>query len=158
MSSPTSLNKDLSKVAPKDVPHGKHPDGILLKNLVPLSPLGPSESRTFGMSSLGMGYVCQKSDPAVRLTFSPVVSLERISSGFQDIGNQLNKNVWEVTRLDLILAHLPGFILSSLYPENNPLSSLCACRLPDWGPRGCSSLSGCNLASASVWDFGDGSR
>ena len=50
-------------VAPSAVPHGKHAAGTPLKNLVPRTPLGPSDNRSDGTPCCGSPLVCQKSIP-----------------------------------------------------------------------------------------------
>ena len=62
---PISTTRSESNVAPMAVPHGRHAEGTLPKNLVPRIPLGPSDSRMEGIDSLGMSRVCQKSLPVV---------------------------------------------------------------------------------------------
>lgn len=62
------------------LPHGKHAAGTPSKNLVPLTPLGPSVVRIAGMPSLCTEAVCQKSVPEMREIFSGVVSLLSTSS------------------------------------------------------------------------------
>lgn len=60
---PISIARSRSNVAPIAVPQGRHAAGTLLKNRVPRTPLGPSETRIEGIPSLGIGTVCQKSSP-----------------------------------------------------------------------------------------------
>jgi hypothetical protein len=63
MALPVSSSRRRLKVEPREVPQGKQAAGVPLKNLVPLTPLGPSERRRAGMPCLGRAFVCQKSVP-----------------------------------------------------------------------------------------------
>lgn len=54
----------MSHVAPRAVPQGKQAAVIPLKNLVPLTPFGPSDTRIAGMPCLGREAVCHQSAPA----------------------------------------------------------------------------------------------
>jgi len=99
MSSPPAWSRSLSHVAAKPVPtcfqtriagtwpvkvlylpQGKQAAGTPLKNLVPLTPLGPSDMRTEGTPRRGTAFVCQKSMPHSNATFSSMLSLEIVSS------------------------------------------------------------------------------
>lgn len=53
----------MSHVAPRAVPQGKQAAVTPLKNLVPRTPLGPSETRIEGTPCLGRGTVCHQSCP-----------------------------------------------------------------------------------------------
>ena len=55
--------RSTSQVEANPVPQGRHAPGVPLKNRVPRIPFGPSESRSDGIPSRGMGTVCQKSRP-----------------------------------------------------------------------------------------------
>lgn len=51
-----------------------------MKNLVPRTPLGPSDTRIAGIPSLGTAAVCQKSVPDKSDTFSSMLSCSNTSS------------------------------------------------------------------------------
>jgi hypothetical protein len=72
--------RSASQVAPSAVPHGKQAAGMPSKNLVPRTPLGPSDMRTEGIFSRGTGAVCQKSIP-----FSIFSSENRAQTLFRSI-------------------------------------------------------------------------
>jgi hypothetical protein len=57
-----------------DLPQGRQAAGTPLKNRVPRTPLGPSESRIDGTLSRCTGAVCQKSMPDNSETFSAMFS------------------------------------------------------------------------------------
>ena len=61
-------------------PQGKHAAGTPLKNLVPRTPLGPSEVLIAGMPRRGIPAKCQKSVPESREIFSASVSCSNVDS------------------------------------------------------------------------------
>ncbi len=65
---PTFRSSVVLKVAPRAVPQGRHAAGLPLKNVLPRTPLGPSERRNAGTPSRGIGTVCQKSLPRLPST------------------------------------------------------------------------------------------
>ena len=61
----------MSQVAPRAVPQGKQAAFTPLKNFVPLTPFGPSDTRIAGMPCFGMATVCHQSEPApISMRFS----------------------------------------------------------------------------------------
>ena len=73
-SAPPFWMRSISQVAPSPVPHGRQAAGTPLKNLVPRTPFGPSETRIEGTPRREMGAVCQKSIPTAFLSFcSPLL-------------------------------------------------------------------------------------